>query len=73
MWPDAVTMWRLACAQFRALTLASIVALVVFALLLAAAGKDPLRAYVDTLIYVFGSILLGLIGVRLGIFLAGGK
>ncbi len=30
-------------------------ALLVFALLLAAAGKDPLKAYGDTLVYVFGN------------------
>jgi simple sugar transport system permease protein len=38
----------------RALT-ASLIALSGFALLLAAAGKDPLKAYADTLAYVFGN------------------
>jgi general nucleoside transport system permease protein len=38
----------------RALVIA-LVALAVFALLLLADGKDPLRAYSDTLIYVFGN------------------
>ncbi|MGD0315572.1 MAG: ABC transporter permease [Xanthobacteraceae bacterium] len=38
----------------RALVIA-LVALAVFALLLLADGKDPLRAYRDTLIYVFGN------------------
>jgi len=38
----------------RAVVIA-LVALAVFAVLLLAAGKDPLRAYRDTLIYVFGN------------------
>ncbi len=38
----------------RALVIA-LVALAVFALLLLADGKDPLRAYRDTLVYVFGN------------------
>ncbi len=33
----------------------ALVALLVFALLLAAAGKDPLKAYGDTLVYIFGN------------------
>jgi general nucleoside transport system permease protein len=52
---DGATMWRLACAQGRALALAGVVALAVFAMLLTAAGKDPWRAYADTLVYVFGN------------------
>src|SRR4029077_16806146 len=52
---DVAAMWRLACAQGRALALAGVVALAVFAMLLTAAGKDPWRAYVDTLVYVFGN------------------
>jgi hypothetical protein len=55
MRPDGTAMWRLAYARARALTLAGVVALVVFAMLLTAAGKDPLRGYVDTLVYVFGN------------------
>jgi simple sugar transport system permease protein len=54
MRPDA-TLWRLASGQVKAFALASAIALAVFAMLLTAAGKDPLRAYVDTLIYVFGN------------------
>ena len=48
---------RLQCASIRAkaVALVAAVALVVFAALLAAAGKDPLKAYADTLVYVFGN------------------
>ena len=35
--------------------LVAVIALVVFAALLIAAGKDPLKAYIDTLLYVFGN------------------
>ena len=42
-------------ARAKAFALVASVALVVFAALLAAAGKDPLKAYADTLIYVFGN------------------
>ena len=51
---DGATAWHLASAQAKAFALAALVAITVFALLLAAAGKDPLRAYADTLVYVFG-------------------
>jgi ABC-type uncharacterized transport system permease subunit len=52
---DGATMWRFASAQAKALALAAAIALAVFAVLLTAAGKDPLRAYVDTVVYVFGN------------------
>jgi simple sugar transport system permease protein len=52
---DGATAWHLASAQAKAFALAALVAITVFALLLAAAGKDPLRAYADTLVYVFGN------------------
>jgi len=39
----------------RAIVIA-LLALAVFAALLLAAGKDPLRAYADTLLYVFGNV-----------------
>jgi ABC-type uncharacterized transport system permease subunit len=52
---DGATLWCFASAQAKALALAALVALGVFALLLTAAGKDPLRAYVDTVVYVFGN------------------
>src|ERR1700740_2933479 len=55
MRPDGAAIWRVACGQARALTFAGILALAVFAMLLAAAGKDPLRAYADALVYVFGN------------------
>jgi simple sugar transport system permease protein len=51
---DGVPSW-LVPTQARAYGLATLAALVVFAMLLAAAGKDPLRAYADTLVYVFGN------------------
>ncbi|HEX3502373.1 MAG TPA: ABC transporter permease [Xanthobacteraceae bacterium] len=47
--------WRLASTQARAYALATVAALAAFATLLAAAGKDPLRGYADTLVYVFGN------------------
>ena len=52
---DAGTLWRVGSAQAKTLALAGAVALGVFAMILAAAGKDPLRAYADTLVYVFGN------------------
>jgi simple sugar transport system permease protein len=52
---DGTPSWRLAPTQATAYGLATLAALVVFAMLLAAAGKDPLRAYADTLVYVFGN------------------
>ena len=50
-WPASMIAGR---RLSRALVIA-LVALAVFALLLLADGKDPLRAYRDTLIYVFGN------------------
>jgi general nucleoside transport system permease protein len=52
---DGATAWHLASAQARAFALAALVGIAVFSLLLAAAGKDPVRAYADTLVYVFGN------------------
>ena len=52
---DGATVWRLGSPHARALALAAVVALALFAILLVAAGKDPLRAYIDTVIYVFGN------------------
>jgi simple sugar transport system permease protein len=44
------------CAmRAKAFALVAIVALAVFASLLVAAGTDPLKAYADTLVYVFGN------------------
>jgi len=48
--------WTALCAaRAKAFALVGVVALGVFATLLAAAGKDPLKAYADTLFYVFGN------------------
>src|ERR1700688_4432619 len=42
-------------ARAKSFALVAVIALGVFATLLVAAGKDPLKAYVDTLFYVFGN------------------
>ncbi len=52
---NGTILWRSASAQARAFALIGLVALGVFAILLAVAGKDPLQAYVDTIVYVFGN------------------
>jgi simple sugar transport system permease protein len=52
---DAVAMLQCASIRAKAVALVAIVALGVFATLLAAAGKDPVKAYADTLVYVFGN------------------
>src|SRR5258708_6235779 len=52
---NGTILWRSASAQGRAFALIGLVALGVFAILLAVAGKDPLQAYVDTIVYVFGN------------------
>src|SRR5271168_4463070 len=52
---DGATLWDCASARAKAFALVAAVALGVFATLLIAAGKDPLKAYVDTLLYVFGN------------------
>jgi general nucleoside transport system permease protein len=52
---ESIVSWSTASAQAKAFALAMLAALCVFAMLLAAAGKDPFRAYADTLVYVFGS------------------
>lgn len=52
---DGATLWNCASARAKAFALVAALALGVFATLLVAAGKDPLKAYVDTLTYVFGN------------------
>jgi ABC-type uncharacterized transport system permease subunit len=52
---DGTALWACASARARAFALVSGLALAVFAALLVMAGKDPLRAYADTLTYVFGN------------------
>jgi general nucleoside transport system permease protein len=52
---DGTALWACASARAKAFALVTAVALGVFATLLIAAGKDPLKAYVDTLTYVFGN------------------
>src|SRR6202051_713060 len=52
---DGAALWDCAAARAKAFALIAAVALGVFATLLIAAGKDPLKAYADTLTYVFGN------------------
>jgi ABC-type uncharacterized transport system permease subunit len=53
MRPDGAALLRLATARAKAFALVGIIALSLFATILAVAGKNPLQAYVDTLAYVF--------------------
>src|SRR5580658_8455848 len=55
MRPDATALLRVAATRTKASALVAAVALGIFATLLVAAGKDPLKAYADTLVYVFGN------------------
>jgi ABC-type uncharacterized transport system permease subunit len=55
---DAAAIWRLASARTAVASrfaFIAAIALGVFAALLVVAGKDPLKAYADTLVYVFGN------------------
>src|ERR1700728_4862251 len=52
---DGTALWACASARAKGFVLVSGLALTVFAALLVMAGKDPLRAYADTLVYVFGN------------------
>src|ERR1700744_5657645 len=52
---DGTALWACASTRAKSFVLVSGLALAVFAALLIMAGKDPLRAYADTLIYVFGN------------------
>jgi simple sugar transport system permease protein len=52
---DSTALWDAASAHAKAFALVAAIALGVFATLLIAAGKDPLKAYADTLVYVFGN------------------
>jgi general nucleoside transport system permease protein len=54
---DAAGAWHfdVALAAVSRFALVMLVSLGAFALLLAVAGKDPLRAYIDTIVYVFGN------------------
>ena len=55
-WPTLVPAVRRAAARQRALPpWRLLAALAIFALLLLVDGKDPMRAYRDTLVYVFGN------------------
>jgi len=52
---DGATLWRLLSAQAAAFAIVALIALGAFAALLLAAGRNPLQAYVDTAVYVFGN------------------
>jgi general nucleoside transport system permease protein len=55
---DVAAIWRLAAvptAMASRFALVAAIALGAFAALLTAAGKDPFKAYLDTLVYVFGN------------------
>jgi general nucleoside transport system permease protein len=55
---DVAAIWRQAAVRTAMASrgaLVAAIALGVFAALLTAAGKDPFRAYLDTLVYVFGN------------------
>jgi general nucleoside transport system permease protein len=52
---DATALLRFASARAKGFALVAAIALGIFATLLVAAGKDPIKAYADTLIYVFGN------------------
>ena len=54
MRPDGAILLNCA-ARAKTFALVAVIALGVFATLLVAAGKDPLKAYADTLFYVFGN------------------
>jgi simple sugar transport system permease protein len=55
MRPDATALLRVAATRTKTSALVAAVALGIFATLLVATGKDPLKAYADTLVYVFGN------------------
>ncbi|HTV37959.1 MAG TPA: ABC transporter permease [Xanthobacteraceae bacterium] len=52
---DGAAFWRLLSAQAIGIAVVALIALGAFAALLLAAGKNPLQAYVDTVVYVFGN------------------
>jgi general nucleoside transport system permease protein len=55
MRPDATAILCVAATRTKTFALVAAVALGIFATLLVAVGKDPLKAYADTLVYVFGN------------------
>jgi general nucleoside transport system permease protein len=52
---DANALMHYVSTQARAFALVAVIAVGAFAVILIAVGKDPLKAYADTLIYVFGN------------------
>src|SRR5271156_1882457 len=55
MRPDGATLWQALLARAAAFGLVTLIALGAFSALLIVAGKNPLQAYADTLVYVFGN------------------
>src|SRR5271156_1834801 len=55
MRPDGATLWQALLARAAAFGLVTLIALGAFSALLIVAGKNPLQAYADTLLYVFGN------------------
>ncbi len=52
---DGTTLWRLLSARAGGFAFVSLIALGAFSALLIAAGKDPFKAYADTVVYIFGN------------------
>jgi general nucleoside transport system permease protein len=52
---DGATLWRQLSARAAAFAFVALIALSAFAALLLVAGKNPLQAYADTVVYVFGN------------------
>jgi len=52
---DSATLWRALSARAASFAFVSLIALGAFSALLIVAGKSPLQAYTDTLLYVFGN------------------
>ncbi|HTP93979.1 MAG TPA: ABC transporter permease [Xanthobacteraceae bacterium] len=52
---DGAALWRMLSAQTAAVALVALIALSAFSALLLAAGGNPLKAYADTVVYVFGN------------------
>jgi general nucleoside transport system permease protein len=52
---DGATLWRLLSVRAATFAFVALIALSAFSALLIVAGKDPVKAYVDTVAYVFGN------------------
>jgi simple sugar transport system permease protein len=52
---DGATLWRAFSARAAAFAFVALIALSAFSALLIIAGRNPLQAYADTIVYVFGN------------------